>query len=313
MRLFAWSCLVILLFLAVGCGERKKMILSERKMEDVLFDYHLAEGISRHQNADSATQAHYFDLVLKKHNVTREEFDSSMVYYMTHADRMYAIYDKLSDRLTNEGRLQGVDAGNLVLSGGLDGDTANIWQLADKHVFSTYVPDNILRYRIEADSTFRPGDNLILSFSSDYLFQDGIRNGFAMFSVRLRNDSVITRTKQISAGNTNRLEVNDTKRIGIKEILGYFTLHPSNGRSEKPSASVRLMVLSDIRIVKMHTEVPPDFGKEEEKAKADSVAAPADTTTVKPETNEKENKENEKIKPVPTAFNNKNSRNTSLH
>ncbi len=297
------------------------MILSEKKMENVLFDYHIAEGISRFENADSAAEARLLAMVLDKHGITKEIFDSSMVYYMTYADRMYDIYTRLSDRFTNEGRLQGIETGSRAMSFSVDGDTANIWPLEEKYTFTAYVPDNLLRYRIQADSTFREGDRFILSFEGNYLFQDGTRNGTVMFAVRFADDSVATRTKQISTGGSNTLEINDTKRVGVKEVLGYFLQKQQSGKSEQTAPSLRMMILSDIRLIKMHTEEPEGFVREEDKAPADSLQAVNDTlqagkgmqTADDDKVNDKDKEPNEKINPRLTPLDSKNSGRTSLH
>ncbi len=277
MRFCCWIFIALLSLSAVSCGGRRKTVLTERKMEDVLFDWHLAEGMSRLEGADSARQRRYYELVLEKHGITKAEFDSSMIFYMKHADRMHGIYEHLSDRMANLGRLEGVEAGSLVTSLSLEGDTADLWSLGEKHLFTPYVPDNLLRYHIKADSTFHEGDKFILSFKTDFLYQEGARNGFAMFSVRFANDSVVTRTKQVSSGNANRLEIDDGRRIGAKEITGYFALRQPLNPTEQDPPPLKLMVISDIQLIKMHTQTPPDFVREEEKAKADTAAAKTDS------------------------------------
>ncbi len=304
MRWFIGVCLFLSL-LCWSCRGDKVRILSEKTMEDVLFDYHIAEGIARFENADTALAQRYIEAVFEKHDITKEEFDSSMVFYMKHADRLHGIYEHLSDRFTNEGRLQGVESNSLVASYTLEGDTANIWPLEKERVFSTYVPDNLLRYSIAADTTFLPGDKFILSFRSDFLYQEGMRNGFAMFSIRYENDSVVTRTKQISAGNVNTFEVSDDKRIGAKEILGYFLLRPPAKADN--GAVLRLMVLSDIQLIKMHTDEPEGFVKEENKPIAvDSLDAQRDTLNNIKENVEKNDNEKE-IKPAAPASDDKHS------
>lgn len=78
-------------------------ILSPGEMEDVLYDYHLAIGLAQTEaNGDAVKELAYKDAVLRKHGVGQDEFDSSMVYYMRHADQLHTIYAALSDRLDKE-------------------------------------------------------------------------------------------------------------------------------------------------------------------------------------------------------------------
>ncbi|MCD8282248.1 MAG: DUF4296 domain-containing protein [Prevotella sp.] len=273
---FALCLLALLLVFSLsGCHNKKKLILSEREMENVLYDWHLCLGIVRYKGMDTLTERKYYNLVLEKHNITREQFDSSMVFYMTHADRMHGIYEHLSDRFTNLGRLEGVEADNLTSRLGLEGDTANIWPVADKHLFTSYIPDRLLRFRIPADTAFHPGDKFILSFRTRFLYQQGPRNLLAVISLRLNNDSVITRARQVSSDNMNTLETVDFQRIGAKEISGYFLCRPLTGNNEQTNAPLRLMVVDDIRLIKMHTSEPHGrsrAGREEKRREEEKTA-----------------------------------------
>ena len=62
-------------------------VLSKGKMTDILFDYHIALAMA--QNEDGGSEKNslaYREAVLKKHDVTSADFDSSMVYYMRHTE-----------------------------------------------------------------------------------------------------------------------------------------------------------------------------------------------------------------------------------
>ncbi len=306
-RAFASLCgrqgvVVVVFLLLVACGGGKKGILSEKAMEDVLFDYHLAESMLRQQSADTAQQRLYLDAVFAKHHTTRAVFDSSMVYYATHADRLYGIYEHLAERLTNLGRLQGIDNSNLLGAYSAEGDTANLWN-GDRAVLLTpYMPHNMLKYAIAADSTVHRGDKFILSFRTDFLFQEGVRNGYAMFSLRLRNDSVITRTKLLSQNSTHTLEIADVERRGVKEIRGFFVLRDLNAASPTAAAPLRLLFLSDIQLIRMHTPTPADFVEEEALLSAgDTLSAAADTTNIHLRDSMKNDNNETTIKPTPVT------------
>ncbi len=259
MRLLCRFAFITLAVLAVSCSGEKKDILPEKKMEDVLFDYHLAESVSRLKNADSLTSKRYFDLVMEKHGVTRAEFDSSMVYYMKHADKLHDIYVRLSERFDNEARLQGIEGGRLAASYTMEGDTANIWNMNGEYVFTEYVPDNLMKFYIKADTAFKPGDKFTLSFRTNFLYQDGSRNGYAAFSVRFLNDSVVTRAKILSSVGISNFEVRDDKRIGVKEIIGYFAQRQSDNDVERTAAPLRMMVVSDLKLIIMNTAETEGF------------------------------------------------------
>ncbi len=259
--------------LVLSCGREKVPILSEKAMEDVLFDYHLAISMARMKNVDSMAQRAYIDAVYEKHGISQAVFDSSMVFYAKHTDKLHGIYEHLSDRFTNEGRLQGVESNGTFDSFSLDGDTANIWSYEPTQLLTTYVPSNMMRYHYDADTTFLPGDRFIMTFYTDFLSQSRASNGFALFTVRFDNDSAVVRTKQISNAGITTFEVSDDKRLGVKTIDGYFILRLPNTSADHSLALLKIMILSDIKLIRMHTPAPEI---EEEEVVTDSII-PNDT------------------------------------
>ena len=81
---------LLVLMLVVAC---KPSIPSEYiqpdDLEDILYDYHLGLAMSRQNGGSNAdyNRSLYFQSVLKKYGVTEAEFDSSLVYYYSHAYR----------------------------------------------------------------------------------------------------------------------------------------------------------------------------------------------------------------------------------
>lgn len=107
-------------------------VLSKGKMTDILFDYHIALAMA--QNEDGGSEKNslaYREAVLKKHDVTSADFDSSMIYYMRHTELLHDVYKDLAERLDKEVVALG---GNSTGNSDFDnltavGDTANIWRM----------------------------------------------------------------------------------------------------------------------------------------------------------------------------------------
>lgn len=93
--------LAIVLLLLPAC--RPKGVLTRSQMEDVLVDIHAAEGVLEEAGLayghDEAQRA-YYNVVLRKHHITQEQFDSSLVWYTAHPQVFDKIYPKVQDRLT---------------------------------------------------------------------------------------------------------------------------------------------------------------------------------------------------------------------
>ena len=99
---FSFLSLFLVCFVLIGCKpKRPKGILSEGKMEKVMVDYHLAQGMAEVSNEGDmeATRYKYIQAVFKKHHITEAEFDSSLVYYFMNSEKFFEIYK--NNRITN--------------------------------------------------------------------------------------------------------------------------------------------------------------------------------------------------------------------
>lgn len=107
--------------------------MSESKMEEVLYDYHVAQAMSEVSTEPGKTidfqRYELQEAVLRKHGITQAEFDSSMVFYCSDLDRMNRLYQHLSERLDRDAEALGASLGSGDIYAGLtaDGDTANVW------------------------------------------------------------------------------------------------------------------------------------------------------------------------------------------
>ena len=261
----------------VGCKPSvPRKYISPQKLEAILYDYHLANAVlSVNQNYEDTLQARVYKLaVLKKHGVTEAEYDSSMVYYTRHAERLRVIYENLSTRLEGEAAAMGASLNSVTqyISVSNTGDTANVWT-GDRSVTLLQHPMfNSYSYQMEVDSTFRAGDHFILNFDVEFIFQDGMRDGVAMMALKLGNDSIISRMVRMSSDNHYKVDIADAERHGIKRILGYFVLNKRVADDEDSQTTLKLMHVHNISLIRMHSE-------EEKKEDADGKT-PADSAAV---------------------------------
>ena len=235
--------------------------LSKDKMEDILYDIHVAEAMAATEaqpGAENANMISYKEAILKKHEVTSEEFDSSMVYYMRHTKLLHDIYVKLGDRLTAEAQSLGADVNDMNRFGNVSsGDTANVWNGARSMVLSASAPLNYSSFDIPVDSGFHKGDRLMLDFEAQFIFQDGMRDGVAMIAVTFKNDSVASGNIRMSSSQHYSLQLEDRDSLGIKSVKGYFLLNNGDFNSSPSLTTLKLMFLQNIRLVRMHNRPQP--------------------------------------------------------
>ncbi len=235
-------------------------VLSKGKMTDILYDYHLALAMAHmDDNGDKGQSLAYRETVLRKHDVTSAEFDSSMVYYMRHTELLEDVYKDLTDRYNNEITAMGGSAkeGGEFANLSATGDTANVWNLATSMVFMPVKPFNSTSFDIKVDSTFHKGDRLMLDFDAQFIYQDGMRNGVAMLAVQFGNDSIAQRTIMIQSTQHYSVELSDDDSLGIKSVKGYFMLmNDDNGTGVSSQTTLKLMFLEHIKLIRMHPQKP---------------------------------------------------------
>ena len=257
-------CLVAVMALLFSVSSCKPSlpsgVLSKGKMTDILYDYHLALAMAHmDDNGDKGQSLAYREAVLRKHDVTSAEFDSSMVYYMRHTELLEDVYKDLTDRYNNEITTMGGSAkeGGEFANLSATGDTANVWNLAASMVFMPVKPFNSTSFDIKVDSTFHKGDRLMLDFDAQFIYQDGMRNGVAMLAVQFGNDSIAQRTIMIQSTQHYSVELSDDDSLGIKSVKGYFMLmNDDNGTGVSSQTTLKLMFLEHIKLIRMHPQKP---------------------------------------------------------
>lgn len=257
-------CLVAVMALLFSVSSCKPSlpggVLSKGKMTDILYDYHLALAMAHmDDNGDKGQSLAYREAVLRKHDVTSAEFDSSMVYYMRHTELLEDVYKDLTDRYNNEITAMGGSAkeGGEFANLSATGDTANVWNLATSMVFMPVKPFNSTSFDIKVDSTFHKGDRLMLDFDAQFIYQDGMRNGVAMLAVQFGNDSIAQRTIMIQSTQHYSVELSDADSLGIKSVKGYFMLmNDDNGTGVSSQTTLKLMFLEHIKLIRMHPQKP---------------------------------------------------------
>lgn len=225
------------------------------EMEDILYDYYITQamagqGLSYDKN--SYNKNVYYYAVLKKHGVTEAEFDSSLVYYYSNADRLYGIYVQLSERIGNEAMSLGASVGDINKYSKLkaDGDTADIWRESPSAVLMPVAPYNRLSFELKADSTFKRGDSFLFNFMTDFLYQSGTKDGVAYIAVHYDNDSTAAYSCHVGVSGISQLRVPGDRNHGIKSMKGFIYLN----RGDDNSHTLKLMFISRIQLVRFHPE-----------------------------------------------------------
>ena len=233
-------------------------------MEDILVEYYMARALAQqdggpYEERDYNT-ALYIEAVFKRHGITQAEFDSSLVYYYTRADRLDPIFERVTERLDEQALVLGASEGEIgkYAQYNATGDTANVWPDRTTCLLLPMPPYNRWEFNLDGDSTYRRGDELLLMFMSDYMFQTGSKNGLAYIAVDY-GDTVVGRNLHFSVSGLSQLRMPQDSTRTIRSVKGFFYL--DGGRES--SASTRLLFLSNVQLIRFHTR--------DEEAETDSI------------------------------------------
>ena len=229
-------------------------------MEDLLYDYHVSQGMASLDgpNQDYKRQL-YFEAVLKKHGVTRADFDSSLVYYYTRADRFQEIYKNVEKRLANEALVLGASTSEVerYATQSLSGDTADVWE-GQRHVMlMPQRPYHLMQFYQEADSSYHEGDNFLMTFNTTYLSQGINKTALAYLAVTYENDSTVSQNMTISSSSTTTLRIASCKER-VKDIRGYVVMdyRPDYNNNNGPKENtVCLLFLDRIQLIRFHQKM----------------------------------------------------------
>lgn len=255
----SFLCLTLACFVLMGCKpKRPKGILSESKMEKVMVDYHLAQGMAEAAESGDveATRYKYIQAVFRKHNITEAAFDSSLVYYFENSEKFLEIYNNVSLKVQAQAEKFGVDARatqNQYSHLTNQGDTANIWT---DHTNACIIPDklhNIYQFVLTSDSTYQAGDAFIWHFHTQYITPGIDREAFAVLTLQYENDSVVSVTQHIRGNNNFDIKYTPSEpldTVNLRKMNGFIFMPPL----QPGENGMMVLLLQDLSMIRMHPE-----------------------------------------------------------
>ena len=276
--------------------ERPKGVLSPRKMEAVLYDYHLVQAMAADLRSDDRYQKElYLNYVYDKHAVTQAQLDSSLIWYTRNPKELNRLYDNLPRRTEEETRR--IEARKAVLEHRanvpVEGDSADLWYECPLQLFSSHHTENRLTFTVPSDTNFRKNDRI--EWESTAIF---VGQGLANLSlvVRLYDGRVLSSdttfaTLPFMAAKDSTLAADSTITAGVVNARRLCLVIPTDTLSDinEVSGSVYFagltstdrLVLGDLRLMRYH--VPQDtLRRNSEQTIAVATATLSNSTEVSP-------------------------------
>ena len=194
-----------------------------------------------------------FELVLKKHGLTQAQFDSSLVYYYTRADRFQEIYKHVQERLNNEAEKYGAAVSEgPIKAASLSGDTADVWKGNRALMLLNDRPYHLYQFAQKADTAYRAGDSFMLSMNTTWLMQQGNRQATVYLAITYANDSTVKQYSTVSSSGNTTLRIPYCKER-VKEIKGFVMcgMRPSTDDTN----SLCVLFVNNIQLFRFHNKI----------------------------------------------------------
>lgn len=254
LRIILTFWLAGLIFLS-SCDSRPGGIPSSGKMERLLYDYHKTQASLEVASLESSTENEKYMLaVLDKYGLDSEMFDSAMVWYNAHPDKLRAIYRNIEARLKAEDDELQAQVGTSEMTAIYDagGDTTNLWTGVSLITLRPDKLQNLEKFTLKADTSYHKKDRFILNADIKLIKEDRNSIGYVIMSlsIRTKEGKVYSQTSQTSTSNIERVEISQSSDSEISEVSGFF-YYKSDNKTKS------LCVITGISLIRMHIPEEP--------------------------------------------------------
>lgn len=215
LRTLLLSFITFLLITApLSCqSDMPKDVLPAEKMENVLYDYHIAQSLAQQTVADSIDfyTRLYQAAVFKKYGIQKADFDRSMQWYERHIDKLKKIYEHLAERLGGDASATSTLANKTDGAKAIASDTLNIWHGPTTTLLNSQNV-NRFKYTMRPDTALHAGDQLQWSFNVNWFYHDGERRIVAYAVIHYEGDSTAIMQKFVYSSGPQATSLTIGKR-----------------------------------------------------------------------------------------------------
>ncbi|MBQ6747487.1 MAG: DUF4296 domain-containing protein [Bacteroidaceae bacterium] len=249
-------CIMVLFLMAciAACGpSRPDGVLSDSKMEEVLYDYHKAKALGELESPSNKYKATLYYLnVFEKHHTTEQEFDSSLSWYSRNPEAFDRVYQRVIRRIEGEKKVleRSISISGQGSSVTQSGDSVNIWTGMPMFSLTNRPYDNRIAFDYENDANYEEYDTLHFNARFRYLHVNQPINSkeYAVMalSIRYRNDSIISQMHYIYGDGKHKLTLQSDKNGRIREVYGFIYL-PEQSED-------RMLLVDSVSLIRMHAK-----------------------------------------------------------
>lgn len=251
--------LAIPLFLVLSCSVKMpEDIMPPEKMEEVLYDYHMIQAMSATLSSSDYKEKLMYSYIFEKHNISKADFDSALVWYNRYPKHMKLIYDRLEKRMQQDvdmlggaktKYLEGVDLETAFLAS----NTAELWTGHRVRMLSATPLCNKLTFSFTTpkDSTFIAGDSLVFSFTAAFIKPEDADVKQKLYAtVNLDYSDKTTRDagKYVTESGRVSVAVPRNQASRLKSMTGYIFYFDND------TAYRSKLLLNDLSVKRIHPQ-----------------------------------------------------------
>lgn len=106
MKKYLIAIILITMYSCSWVKNKEENIIEEKQFVDLLIDIHLADAVVSNEGYklinDSVKLDLYYDYVLKKHNISRNKFKQTVIYYTKKPNEYNKIYEQVLEKLSKQ-------------------------------------------------------------------------------------------------------------------------------------------------------------------------------------------------------------------
>ncbi len=165
-------CLLLLplaILLAGACSSRPDYVLNKKDMASLLVDVHKGESvieINHSQFASDSMRRVMKQSVLDAHEVTQQQWDSSLAYYGRHIEDFVDLYDDVISNLEQQLKNANVNSQGTGVQMQVVGDSADTWDQPRLRHFYSRQPSDIMKFNLKRDMNWDRGDVYTWNFKA---------------------------------------------------------------------------------------------------------------------------------------------------
>lgn len=246
--------LFAVLAFATSCSKTRGRngVLSEKTLAEVLYDYHLANGLaSQVATGDSVAilQYKYSQAVLAKHGLTVDEFDMTMAHYARDPKAMAKLAKGIEKRFNEEIEAE-QEANDAIRKEKFaqQTDTISAWENRKGAILSAN-GNNIFTHTVKGKD-LKGGNRIVFSAKTNWLYKESNRVGVMSVKITYDNDSTELHTEVIREGRkAQNVFVILPEERKVKDIR-LQVIQCAGWRKEPQMLSLKDMVLWSIKTKK---------------------------------------------------------------